>query len=131
MHKLIYSSRPAAGLSRPDLRAILAASRTRNARAGVTGRLLYSDAAFLQVLEGEEEAVRATFARIEADARHHDVRVLVDEDSPGRAFGEWSMGFSSLVDREDVPDLARAGGDRSAAEALLGVEPADAGQDVH
>jgi hypothetical protein len=121
MHALIYSSRAAAGTDRDALRDILAASRSRNAEVGVTGCLLYSGTAFLQVLEGDEDAVRATFARIRRDPRHTDVRVLVDEETPDRAHGDWSMGFAHLGE-DEVPgaeDAAAALVDGEAARSLL------------
>ncbi len=121
MHALIYSSRAVGGSDRDDLRDILATSRARNAEEGVTGCLLYSGTAFLQVLEGEEDAVRATFARIRHDPRHTHVRVLVDEATDGRAHGDWSMGFAHLGDGEGPADadLAAALEEGEAARALL------------
>ena len=47
--------------------------------------LLYSSQSFLQVLEGEREALDATYARIGADTRHTNLRLLADvpaEESP-------------------------------------------------
>lgn len=124
MHTLIYSSRSSGPSRREVLRDILAVSRRRNANAGVTGRLLYSGKAFLQVLEGKEGVVRATFARIERDPRHVDLEVLVDEPSPARRFGEWSMGFTHLDEATlDVTStsLADALRDGRAASLLLGL----------
>lgn len=121
MHILIYSSRAVDGTDRDALRDILAASRDRNAEEGVTGCLLYSGTAFLQVLEGEEGPVRETFARIRRDPRHTDVRVLVDEGAPDRAHGDWSMGFAHLGE-DEVPgeeDTSDALVDGEAARALL------------
>lgn len=123
MHRLIYSSTPPGRIARSDLREILVVSRARNEEAGITGRLVYSDAAFLQVLEGDEDQVRTTFARIGADPRHTGVRVLVDEAVADRRFGDWSMAFTHLDDMVDVvagvAGLEAATTDAAAAEALL------------
>lgn len=92
MRQLLYASNT--GRDTPDsrLEEILAASRRNNVTCGVTGILLYIDGGFMQVLEGEAEAVSTTFARIQADKRHWNTTVLLDRDAP-RAFADWSMGF--------------------------------------
>ena len=103
---LVYVSSATLPLSGEDLRALLAACRENNARLGVTGMLLYKDGNFMQVLEGDEEAVRGLYARIEDDPRHGGEIILhrgfVDE----RRFPDWSMGFRNL----DSPEGRRAPG---------------------
>jgi hypothetical protein len=49
-HPLIFSPRL-------NFKAMLEETREINARVGVTGSLLYKDGTFLQVLEGDQEAV--------------------------------------------------------------------------
>ena len=46
---------------------ILAVSRRNNARAGITGALMYSGSAFAQVLEVPRLAVEAIFERIQRE----------------------------------------------------------------
>ena len=41
---------------------------------GITGLLLFIDGGFLQMLEGEERAVRELYTRIAADRRHLNPR---------------------------------------------------------
>ncbi|MEJ1969625.1 MAG: BLUF domain-containing protein [Rhizomicrobium sp.] len=96
MRQLLYVSNTVCDFPEAGLESILAASRRANAAAGVTGLLLYLDGAFLQVLEGEAEAVDETYARILRDDRHWDVQTLLAQDAADRAFGEWSMGFQRL-----------------------------------
>jgi len=57
--------------------------------------LLYLDGAFLQVLEGYDDAVNETYEKIARDSRHWEKQVLLDRVAP-RTFGEWSMGFERL-----------------------------------
>ncbi len=76
-----------------ELAEILAVSRERNAQDNITGLLLYHDGNIIQVLEGPEAAVRAAFARIFKDPRHHQVTVLLDQPIGERAFAGWAMGF--------------------------------------
>ncbi len=58
MFFLVYVSSAVRPFSRVDLDDLLATSRANNARVGITGMLLYKDGNFMQVLEGDEEAVR-------------------------------------------------------------------------
>lgn len=112
MHELIYRSRSAGPFDRTEIGRILATARLRNAADGLTGLLLYSNDSFLQVLEGETDAVRRTFARIREDPRHRELTVLADGPVDGRRHPGWSMGFhhldGSLVAPDEVLDLARA-----------------------
>ena len=81
-----------------EVENILAASRTNNARDGVTGALLYSDGCFAQALEGGLDAVQRTFERIQCDPRHGDVIVLQAGRATGRLFGAWSMALAEAAD---------------------------------
>lgn len=105
MRKVIYASRSAQPATRDVLRDILTVSRARNIKSGVTGLLLYSGESFLQLIEGDDEAVTATFGRLRADARHCDIRVLVDEMSAMRVFPDWNMAFAHLEEEQLVTDL--------------------------
>jgi hypothetical protein len=92
MRQLLYTSNTSRDLPEAVLESILAASRRNNVSVGVTGILLYIDAGFMQVLEGEPGSVTETYKRICQDKRHWNTQVLLDRDAP-RAFAEWSMGF--------------------------------------
>ncbi len=91
--EIIYVSAAKSPLPAAALAALLAVSRRDNKRAGISGLLIHRESSFLQVLEGPEEAVRATFARIERDARHHRVLVISRGAVPQRSFAEWTMGY--------------------------------------
>jgi hypothetical protein len=93
MRQLLYVSSTSRDIAPSALDDILAASRANNALIGVTGLLLYIDGGFLQVLEGEERAVRELYTRICADKRHWDTRLLLDRETEAPAFIGWSMGF--------------------------------------
>ena len=90
MLQLVYiSSAHPAGTG--DVASILQVSRRNNVRDGLSG-LLYADGRrFLQVLEGEPEAVETAFARISADPRHRAVVVLSRREIAVREFGDWAM----------------------------------------
>ena len=105
MFYLVYVSVAAEKASKDDLLEILARSRTNNAEAGITGLLLYKDGNYMQVLEGEEKAVRDLYARIRRDPRHLGIVTLVEGRRDNRCFGDWSMGFQDLssLEARDVP----------------------------
>jgi hypothetical protein len=100
MFYLVYLSVARAGLSKEDLVDILAKSREANAKTGITGMLLYKDGAFMQALEGEEQAVRELYDRISRDSRHFGLLKLVEGEREDRCFGDWSMGFQDLNSEE-------------------------------
>lgn len=91
MRQIIYVSSSKPRGTRIDVGPILQQSRHNNAIDGVTG-LLYTDGVrFLQAIEGPEDSIAATFARIEADTRHGAIVVLADRSVEERDFGQWSM----------------------------------------
>lgn len=93
MHHIIYMSRASKPLGEDQLRVLLEQARSLNAQQDITGMLLYGNEQFLQVLEGEESAVRATYERIRQDSRHRDVTAYADKAIRQRSFPEWSMAY--------------------------------------
>ena len=71
--------------------------------------LLYKDGHFMQVLEGEEDAVMETFGRIESDHRHKSVDVLRTEYIQHRNFPDWTMGFANVrkLGATTIPGFSR------------------------
>ncbi len=94
--QIIYVSAARPEASAAQLDAILEAAARHNQRQGITGMLLYAGGSFLQVLEGEEEAVDETFRRISRDARHAGIMVIQREHVAERSFSQWNMGFRRL-----------------------------------
>lgn len=87
----ISTARPHVGPGAVD--DILAASRRNNARAGVTGLLLFNGKRFLQILEGAPAAVESTYERILADDRHFALVKLSERTIDAREFGGWDMAY--------------------------------------
>jgi len=94
--RLIYASRAAGAVNAEVLMPIMKASRAKNAAAGITGVLVFSDGVFLQLLEGGRNAVSALYNRIACDARHRDVVLLAYDEVDERRFAGWSMGQANL-----------------------------------
>ena len=109
VYSLVYVSTGSSRFSPRELGDILAASRSNNAAIGVTGILLYRDGNLMQVLEGDEPAVRTLYERIEGDPRHHGVITVWETEEPERQFPDWSMAFRDLagVDEASVPGFNR------------------------
>ena len=91
---------------RREFGTIFTTARSTNKKLGITGALLLTDDTFVQVLEGEESAVRGLLARIEADPRHDDVVVLEAGDVGSRVFDRWAMARVSVDGDPDIPLIA-------------------------
>ncbi|MBC7505467.1 MAG: BLUF domain-containing protein [Sandarakinorhabdus sp.] len=88
--QLIYYSQPF-GFDDAMLNGILLEARRNNARDGLTGALIVRRDLYLQLLEGPEAALLATFARIKRDNRHLAVRQLALGNVQARLFPDWTM----------------------------------------
>ena len=91
VRRLIYVSRVGRQVRFADAEAIAAAASRRNVEAGITGLLLYTPSHFVQVLEGEPDAVSQTLARIRSDLRHASMVILDDRSVDSREFSAWGM----------------------------------------
>ena len=107
MHAIAYVSAASWNLLEKQVDHIVAESRRLNALHGITGVLLYCDGNFMQYLEGEEDAVMATFARVRANESHYQVNELMNQPILEREFADWSMGFSRTSPEQFV-ELAAA-----------------------
>lgn len=116
MRQLLYVSNTQPDITLSALDDLLTASRRNNALMGITGLLLFIDGGFLQIMEGEERAIRELYARITNDPRHHNLRLMLDREVPVRAFPDWSMGF----ERPCMEDPETAGMFGVAREAIHG-----------
>lgn len=90
--RLIYASRASKPILHDQVESILASARKNNATRGITGVLCYSDAIFVQVLEGGREQVNQMYTRLQRDDRHHDLILLGYESIDVRQYSSWTMG---------------------------------------
>lgn len=96
----VYTSTATTPFSSDELAALLTKARAKNSAVNLSGLLLYKDRKFIQLLEGPESQVRATYSRIEQDPRHRNCVLLLKHFVPERLFSDWSMGFRELTDLE-------------------------------
>jgi hypothetical protein len=92
----VYVSSAVGWFSMAELRLLLAKCRERNERDGITGMLLFKDGHFMQVVEGQAEAVKRLHDRIHADPRHRDIVTVDSGPIEARRFADWSMAFYDL-----------------------------------
>lgn len=108
----------------PDaLNELLRKARLNNALNDVTGMLLFKNNSFIQVLEGERQAVEETYARIAKDPRHRQLIVMSQEPIAQRSFAAWSMGYRAVG---DAPVGHSGFLDTSSAAEEFGVSPSSA-----
>jgi diguanylate cyclase (GGDEF)-like protein len=106
LYFLLYVSEAVAPLSPQQLDQLLHRTRANNARAGITGCLLYENGRFMQMLEGERGAVLETFERIRNNHMHAGVRVVMKAPARRRIFTHWSMLLpDDTAARRDGPDF--------------------------
>ncbi len=92
LERVVYRSDAVAPAEGPvDLSAIVSASVRNNARRRLTGALALHDGVFVQVLEGEAEALTTLMDTISADDRHRNVRVLARWPIQSQLFLGWAM----------------------------------------
>jgi hypothetical protein len=107
--QLIYTSAAARPFTTEALRELLRRARETNTALGVSGLLLHVDGTFLQLLEGERDAVQGLYDRISRDPRHARVVTLLARDIDERNFPDWSMGFFDGTGRATSVAGYRAG----------------------
>lgn len=109
MVQLLYASASRYEFTSDELSELLERARARNQADGVSGVLLYHEGSFLQILEGPEEAVEATYERIGKDKRHGRVVVLQRSVVTARSFEGWSMGCIKPADPKAAAVFAKEG----------------------
>lgn len=105
MHRLIYYSsvRPeTAPRMKELLEDVLQSSRRRNASLGVTGALFAQNGRFLQVLEGDKQAVQQVFGAISADPRHTALQIIESRQVTSRQFADWTFCCGLFASDRDV-----------------------------
>ncbi|MCF7567647.1 BLUF domain-containing protein [Sabulilitoribacter arenilitoris] len=88
-----------------NLRGIYSKAKENNNKNGISGILIYKKKNFLQVLEGEEDVVNATFKRILNDKRHHNVFLVIENNIRSRFFEDYNFGFTIIKDKDTWASL--------------------------
>jgi len=108
---IVYTSRAIGLWDEAALSGLQQRAAAHNEERGLTGRLLYLDHRFMQVLEGPSRELAPTYDAIRRDIRHTDLQQLLCSPVPARSFTGWAM--------DVIPSDALSPGVRTSAEALL------------
>lgn len=100
---LIYISSATSWPAENDLKRLPEQARARNLRQNITGMLVYSNATYMQVLEGESHDVHEIFDAIRIDPRNNGIVKLLAASISQRNFPNWSMGFKELEKDNGAP----------------------------
>ena len=96
-YQLLYLSKATTPVTQQTLEQLAAREAVRNKPLSLTGILIYSKGYFIQLLEGEQTAVRSTYNNIAADARHTNLHILhASGGEKTRAFAGQSMAILNL-----------------------------------
>lgn len=105
MIALSYISYANQRFSDEELTELLQQAHAFNRTQDITGLLLYNGAGtFLQLIEGEDDAIEALYKKIISDSRHSRVHCLMRKHISEKAFPSWKMGFRNLS-KETPPDI--------------------------
>jgi len=106
VRQIIYRSitTSANGRAADDIPDIVREAAPRNGLEGITGLLYSEEDAFLQAIEGPDDSVSDLMARLENDARHRDLIILVDRSITEREFGDWTMIYRDRRESIDAFD---------------------------
>jgi len=102
LRRVVYISQSRRAFTQLELLNLCAGFAAGNARCQITGVLVLAGNCFLQVIEGSPQAVEVLLRRIQADSRHSDMSLLVDEPLRRRGFGQWNMGCVHLNVRYEM-----------------------------
>ncbi len=93
MHLIAYTSEMNPEIEDEDsiIQDIVEIAKKKNAETHITGVLFFQDRQFLQVIEGEEEDLRALMESISNDKRHQNIKILLDSEEKDRGFSAWKM----------------------------------------
>ena len=98
MYRLIYKSKSLIEIDQETVKDIIEHSQDMNEKDGISGALLATRSHFLQVLEGNFDAVNHTFFRIVADPRHENIQLIEFGPINKRLFEGWVMKGFGLFD---------------------------------
>lgn len=110
---LVYISRSALAVhgDADAVDEIIRLSEIRNGPLRVTGRLIYTELHFAQLLEGPACAIAELMRSIRRDERHRDVTVVSEQRIVARKCKDWAMSYSGpspYLDRHLKPLISPA-----------------------
>jgi len=104
MHIIVYSSEYTADNESIDnvLADIVTTAKANNPERGISGLLFYHNNRFLQIIEGEKDALEQLMSILENDNRHTKIERIMDQAIKKRGFEKWNMDVLNLPGDESI-----------------------------
>jgi hypothetical protein len=96
LSQLVYVSNRKSTCTEVEIENILASCKKNNPSLEITGVLLYSDAKFIQMVEGESKVITSLYDKIKLDNRHSNAMMISYGPIKERAFPSWHMGARKI-----------------------------------
>jgi hypothetical protein len=105
MYLIVYTSRAKRPFTHVDLINLRDFSASVNRVTEITGLLVYDGKLFIQAIEGDDAAVKATMNRITKDPRHNNITYIEQRETEHRQFGQFSTHFRDVNVHGDGADF--------------------------
>ena len=99
-YSILYKSKAISTFQLADIQTMLNKSKRFNKANDITGLIIYYDAQFLQLIEGEEDQIKTLYDLILNDERHSDVETILSQPTNDTLWNKWSMAFYHFSDSE-------------------------------
>ena len=98
LRRIAYTSKAKEPFSKRNLLDLMHESRTYNTLDDISGVLIYRQHHFLQIIEGEPEAIKDLLARLLLDPRHSEIKIIHNCAADSRLFPNWVMDCADFDD---------------------------------
>ncbi|MBT8276229.1 MAG: BLUF domain-containing protein [Bacteroidia bacterium] len=105
MYTICYVSSARVNITEDELTDLFGITEKNNIGKNITGILLYESGKFLQVLEGEETVLKNLYEKIEADSRHNNIFVILNQKCKRRIFEKYASRFSIVKSKEELQTI--------------------------
>lgn len=107
VYSIIYKSKAQTDFNVFDIHKMLQKAKYFNKVKKITGLIIYHKSQFIQLIEGDKDAIESLYSSIQADKRHYDVETLLSKSSNQSLWNEWSMAFYDFSDPVDQNNYLR------------------------
>ena len=105
MYTICYVSSARVDITEDEMTNLFGTTENNNTRNNITGILLYESGKFLQVLEGEEAVLKSLYEKIEADTRHNNIFVILNQNCKHRIFENYASRFSIVKSKGEFQTI--------------------------
>ena len=85
-----------------DLSRIYSCARRFNLKNNISGVLSYSVGYYIQIIEGEDQAVNDLFSKVSKDKRHTNPIIIFDSTISKRSFSHWPMKLLQSISHDKI-----------------------------